>query len=92
MPCNGNSSEFCGAGNRMNIYASGSTTPSTKPVTSPPAPPGGWFPRGCYNDSSATRTLSKTAYIQVPMTIEACTSACAKDNYTLAGVEYAGGS
>lgn len=91
-PCNGNSSEFCGAGNRMNLYAFGSTTPSVKPTSFTPPPPGGWFARGCYNDSSAARTLSHTAYLQVPMTVEACTSACAKENYTLAGVEYAGGS
>ena len=90
MPCNGNSSEFCGAGNRMNIYASGSTTPSVKPSVVAPAPPGGWFDRGCYNDSSAARTLNVTQYLQVPMTIEACTSACIQNNYTLAGVEYGG--
>ena len=90
MPCNGNSSEFCGAGNRMNIYASGSTTPAVKPSVVAPAPPGGWFDRGCYNDSSAARTLNVTQYLQVPMTIEACTSACIQNNYTLAGVEYGG--
>jgi len=93
MPCNGNSSEFCGAGNRMNIYALGKTQPTTKPVASVPAAPGGWFPLGnnnCYNDTQGRRSLSNTQYLQVSMTIEACTSACLSAGYTLAGLEYAG--
>lgn len=94
MPCNGNSSEFCGAGNRMNIYASGNTQPTTKSVASVPATPGGWFPFGgnnnCFNDTNGRRSLSNTQYLQVPMTIEACTSACLSAGYTLAGLEYAG--
>jgi hypothetical protein len=85
MPCNGNASEFCGAGNRLDLYAAGSTTPSVKTASSTPAPPPGWFSLGCYNDSSAARSLSKPTYIQVPMTVEACTSACAKAGYTFAG-------
>ncbi|KAK3075865.1 hypothetical protein LTR53_000438 [Teratosphaeriaceae sp. CCFEE 6253] len=90
MPCNGNASEFCGAGNRLDLYASGGTTPSTKPAAKALAPPGGWLSQGCYNDSGASRTLSNTQYLQVPMTVEACTSACVADGYTYAGLEYAG--
>lgn len=74
----------------MNIYASGSTKPTTKPTTLAPPPPGGWFDLGCYNDSSSKRTLNKTQYVNVPMTIEACTSSCRNDNFTFAGLEYAG--
>lgn len=74
----------------MNIYSSSSTAAGVKPSTLTPSPPGGWFDIGCYNDSSATRTLNVTQYVQVPMTIEACTSACVQNNYTLAGVEYGG--
>lgn len=92
MPCNGNSSEFCGAGNHMNIYSFGSNTASVKAQTISPAPPGGWLDLGCYNDSNADRTLNVTQYIQIPMTIEACTSSCAQDKYTFAGLEYAGES
>ena len=94
MPCNGNSSEFCGAGNRMNLYAAGNTQPSKKPVSAVPAPPNGWFPFGgnnnCFNDTQGARSLSNNQYLQVPMTVEACTSACFKAGYTLAGLEYAG--
>jgi hypothetical protein len=90
MTCNGNSSEFCGAGNHMNIYTSGSSTTSVKPAVLTPPAPGGWFEIGCYNDSSADRTLNVTQYLQVPMTIEACTSSCAQNGFTWAGLEYAG--
>jgi hypothetical protein len=63
-----------------------------KPDSLTPPPPGGWFDIGCYNDSSTSRTLNVTQYIQVPMTIEACTSTCVQSNYTLAGLEYGGKS
>ena len=89
MVCNGNSSEFCGAGNRLDMYASSTTAPSVKVKSSTPAPLTGWFSLGCYNDSVGTRTLSNTEYLNVAMTIEACTAACSKAGYNYAGVEYA---
>nr|OQO23943.1 hypothetical protein B0A51_11072 [Rachicladosporium sp. CCFEE 5018] len=90
MPCNGNASEFCGAGNRMNIYGKGSAKPVVKPQSAIPPPPGGWSALGCYNDSQASRTLTKTQYLQVPMTIEACTASCFTAGFAYAGVEYGG--
>lgn len=90
MPCNGNASEFCGAGNRLDLYAFGDTIPSTKPASLAPPPPGGYKALGCYNDSAGTRTLSNTQYLNTPngMTIEVCTAACATAGYIFAGVEY----
>ncbi|KAK3679133.1 hypothetical protein LTR78_000693 [Recurvomyces mirabilis] len=90
MPCNGNGSEFCGAANRLDLYTAGNTNATPKPVTVTPPPPGGWFSIGCYSDSSSARSLSVPTYIQVPMTIEACTNACSTAGYTIAGLEYAG--
>lgn len=88
MACNGNASEFCGAGNRLDLYASGSTTPSVRSSSNSPAPPPGWQPIGCYNDSVQSRTLSQGQYGLGAMTIELCTAACAKGGYSYAGVEY----
>jgi WSC domain len=85
MPCNGNSSEFCGGSSRINIYDFNRT------VVPPPAP--SWSLLGCYTDSVAKRSLSVGT--DVPgganaMTVEACLSACKASGYTLAGLEYAG--
>jgi hypothetical protein len=74
----------------MNMYSSSASAALSKLDSLTPPPPGGWFDLGCYNDSSTSRALNVTQYIQVPMTIEACTSACVQDNYTLAGLEYGG--
>lgn len=89
MLCSGNSTEFCGAGNRLNLYAAGTTTPGPKPAPkSPPPPPGGWLATGCYNDTVGVRTLNNAQYGLGDMTIEKCTTACLSQGYNIAGVEY----
>lgn len=45
MPCSGNSAEFCGAGNLLNVYWSGAQPPSG-PITVPSV--GNWVSLGCY--------------------------------------------
>jgi hypothetical protein len=96
MPCNGNSSEFCGGPNRLNIYnfgasASSSVASSTSATsTSAAAAPTGWTNLGCYTDSVAARTLANPMFVQGAMTVEKCTTACQASGYILSGVEYAG--
>jgi WSC domain len=79
MVCNGNSSEYCGGPNRLNVYA--------QPYV--PPPPAGWNALGCYTDAQASRTLNTTEYLNTAMTIEVCTSACKTAGFMYAGVEYA---
>lgn len=81
MICNGNSSEFCGGPNRLDVYRLGARS-----IISPP-----WAPLGCYTDSVQARTLS--VGLPVPggaanMTQENCQNVCLANNYNLAGVEY----
>ncbi|KAI5360847.1 putative carbohydrate-binding WSC, glyoxal oxidase, galactose oxidase/kelch, beta-propeller [Septoria linicola] len=93
MPCNGNASEFCGAGNRLNLYASGTTKPTTKPVSKVPPRPVNWISMGCYSDNVGGRTLSYGAQVQggsQNMTNNNCVQACQKAGYTIAGTEYSG--
>ena len=50
MLCTGNSSEYCGAGNLLNMYTSGATTPNTTAPSAPEIVPsvGPWVSLGCY--------------------------------------------
>ena len=101
MVCNGNSSEYCGGANRLDVYGAGQTSTIT-PL---------WSSLGCYTDVSQihedvhfhadlvnpfqsvnARTLA--IGMAVPggaanMTVENCQTACQAAKYTLAGVEYA---
>ena len=45
FPCNGNTNETCGAGNRLDLYWSGATSPAA-PVIAPNN--GLWISLGCY--------------------------------------------
>jgi len=97
MTCNGNSSEFCGGPNRLNVYDRSSaatvTLSSTATSTSATAEPtviNGWTSVGCYTDAVGARTLAVAQFLAGAMTVDACTSACAAGGYSLAGVEYGG--
>ncbi|QIW95400.1 hypothetical protein AMS68_000918 [Peltaster fructicola] len=88
MVCSGNSTEFCGAGNRLNLYAAGKVVPGLKPASKVVAPPPGWFSTGCYNDTVGTRTLNTAQYGLGDLNVENCTAACFKNGFSLAGMEY----
>lgn len=76
--CNGNSTEFCGGPNRLNVY--------TKR-----AAPSGWQAIGCYTDSVAARTLASRQFPAGGMTTESCLAACrSAGNFIYAGTEYGG--
>ncbi|KAH0543417.1 hypothetical protein FGG08_002275 [Glutinoglossum americanum] len=82
MPCNGNSSEYCGGPNRLDMYQFNKT-----------APVSAWSLLGCYTDSVGARTLGTPMYLPgggASMTVELCTAACHAAGFVLAGVEYAG--
>jgi hypothetical protein len=84
MTCNGNSSEFCGAGNQLNVYKAG-----TPPVVLKT----GWYYKGCYVDNNPGRALANGQNVlggAANMTVENCESACKAAGYSLAGVEYSG--
>ncbi|KIJ67360.1 copper radical oxidase [Hydnomerulius pinastri MD-312] len=85
MPCTGNSSEYCGAGNRLNVFYSGALPPAG-PITVPNV--GNWTSLGCYNDSSASRALAHGTGVTGSVSVETCTAACYSAGYPLAGMEY----
>ncbi|CAK7205222.1 hypothetical protein SEUCBS139899_007989 [Sporothrix eucalyptigena] len=86
--CAGDSSELCGAGNRLNVYY------QTGKQTGPPvaqARVGTFAYLGCYSEGTAARALASASFSSANMTQEACATYCTsgtKTNYTLFGVEY----
>ena len=99
IACPGNSSEPCGAGNRLQLYQSNSTisvsasTTTGAPITSPtassmtPASIGAFSYVGCYTEGTAGRALADSRVDNDPaMTLEFC--AGQMQAYQYFGVEY----
>lgn len=84
MPCSGDSTAVCGAGNRLTIF---------KDLTPPaPAPSAanipGYVYMGCYTDNTSGRVLNAgPALFSNDMTLEKCAAYCKDHDYF--GTEYA---
>ncbi|KAL6310273.1 copper radical oxidase [Sparassis latifolia] len=103
MPCAGNSSEYCGGPDALNMYNYTGTVP---PPTSPPGGGGGgggssspvypvtsgllypWAYAACYVDNAYGRVMSYEFPDNQNLTVEICIEGCAAQNYTLAAMEY----
>ncbi|TDL23466.1 copper radical oxidase [Rickenella mellea] len=103
MVCAGNSSEFCGGPNRLNVYNYTGTDLPTAPPNNPPAGGGGggapvfpvtnglptpWNYSGCYIDNAHGRVLGTELPDNSTITVEACINFCISQNMTLAGLEF----
>jgi hypothetical protein len=102
MLCLGNSSEYCGAGDLLDVYQSagstgvgGGTTTTTSASTAPSstggpvhvASVGAYTWAGCYTEATNGRALSTASEVNYnTMTVEICAAFCA--SYTIFGVEY----
>ncbi|KAL4076636.1 glyoxal oxidase [Scleroderma yunnanense] len=98
MTCAGNSSEYCGGPNRLNLYnytgtlTTSSTGGGGNELTSGPAPvksglAGNWTYGGCYVDNVNGRVLGNELDNST-MTVESCIAYCSSSNFTIAGIEY----
>lgn len=77
MVCSGDITEFCGAGNRVELYV----TTSTPTATLGPKPTVSSFTRlGCYTEVPG-RALTGANYADSAMTLEMCASNCAGFSY-----------
>lgn len=86
MPCGGNSTELCGAGNRLTMYSLNSTA---APVAAAPTIKqviGSYSYYQCQTEATTERALNALAYASDGMTLEMCISTCA--GYTYAGAEF----
>jgi hypothetical protein len=98
MTCSGESSQYCGAGNRLSVYARNGTPPPssttpTGPTSSSPPPvvtgvPEGWTSQGCWIDGAQGRILPHQVPDSQTNSQAACANACATAGYTISGTEY----
>lgn len=99
MLCNGNTTEYCGGPNRLDMYKFGGTTPTstTEAATSAAATtsaagttglPTGWSYKGCYVDNVDGRILATQQPDSQTLTVESCVKTCLASGYKVAGMEY----
>lgn len=104
MVCGGDSTELCGAGNRLSVYVLNGTsviTPSSltataivtstsvsDPTSSATGFPSGWTSQGCWVDGANGRILSHQQADNQQNTLQSCVATCAAAGYTIAGTEY----
>ncbi|KAF9220620.1 copper radical oxidase-like protein [Gyrodon lividus] len=102
MTCAGNSSEFCGGPDRLNLYNYTSTLSTVPPSgggnnnagagTTTVSPvtsglPGNWTYAACYVDNANGRVLGNE-HDDSAMTVASCISYCSSGNFTIAAIEY----
>ena len=102
--CPGNGNEYCGAGNRLEMYQKGGTAQSSTTATGTTAGatttvtatgnggatglPAGWTYAGCYKEGTSGRALPYQQPDSQTNTNEKCVAACIAAGYTVAGMEY----
>lgn len=87
--CSGDSSQQCGAANRLTVYRVGARSEPT--ITQDV---NGYSYTGCYTDDVNNRTLPRSQQVEKgpsANSAKACTQACFNNGYTLAGLEYSSG-
>ncbi len=93
MTCMGASSEYCGAGNRLSVYArAGAPPPGTTTTSAAPAPTGlpvGWTYQGCWIDGAQGRILPYQVPDSQSNSPAVCANACLAAGYNVSGTEYA---
>ncbi|KAJ7583869.1 hypothetical protein C8J56DRAFT_1054387 [Mycena floridula] len=102
MLCSGNSSEFCGGPNRLNLY---NYTGTDLPHTGPPGGGGGasgptgvspvltglpspWAYNNCWVDNANGRVFEVSITPSPSTTVESCIASCSAQNFTVAGLEF----
>ncbi|KAM0281361.1 hypothetical protein ACHAO9_010732 [Fusarium lateritium] len=82
-PCAGDSTQKCGAGNRISIWNNTLYTPtiSTEGLNSPPKY------LGCYTEGRGARALGDAKTTDKKMTLDICATFCSRKGYPYLGVE-----
>ncbi|RYP77038.1 hypothetical protein DL771_001328 [Monosporascus sp. 5C6A] len=86
MVCSGDDTQYCGAGNRIELYASTATRPTPTATLAPKPTVSAYVRVGCYEEVPHGRALTGAAYADGAMTLEMCASRC--DAFHYWGTEY----
>jgi len=81
FPCPGNAAEYCGGGNRLNMYSksvSDLSVSSSRTTT--------YSSLGCYTEATVGRALTGLTVADDTMTVEKCSKSCA--GFSMFGLEY----
>ncbi|CAE6341846.1 unnamed protein product [Rhizoctonia solani] len=83
IPCAGDSSQTCGAGNRLLVYTNGQITPGTAVL------PPGWSSTPKYiTEASTGRALVGNSFTSQSLTLDRCMDVCDQTGFEYAGAEY----
>ncbi|KAJ7905890.1 glyoxal oxidase N-terminus-domain-containing protein [Mycena leptocephala] len=89
LGCGGNSTQACGAGNRLSVYS------TTQDITILPVPvpqnssiPGSWSYKGCLAEANNARVFPWQLEDSNNNSATACLSQCAAFGYTAGGMEF----
>ncbi|ESZ98504.1 hypothetical protein SBOR_1166 [Sclerotinia borealis F-4128] len=87
MPCSGNSSETCGAGNRLSVYSLGKVQTSQPASVQNRDLQGDWNYQGCLKDNVGGIRTFPYQIISANNTATNCLSQCHTFGYNAAGLE-----
>lgn len=86
MVCGGDTTEYCGDSNRIELYSTTASQPMPTATLAPKPTVSPYVRVGCYNEVSGGRALTGASYANDSMTLEMCASNCA--GFTYWGAEY----
>ncbi|KAJ7244340.1 glyoxal oxidase N-terminus-domain-containing protein [Mycena rebaudengoi] len=89
MGCGGNTTEACGAGNRMSVYST-TKNPTILPVPVPQNSniPGSWSYQGCLIEAVGSRAIPWQNIYPTNNSATTCLGQCAAFGYTAGGMEF----
>ncbi|KAI1099860.1 heme peroxidase [Jackrogersella minutella] len=86
MVCGGDSTEYCGDSNRIELYSTTASQPTPTGTLAPKPTVSPYVRIGCYTEIPDGRALAGAAYADDAMTLEMCASNCT--GFTYWGAEY----
>ncbi|KAK5627200.1 hypothetical protein RRF57_002915 [Xylaria bambusicola] len=81
MPCSGDPMEYCGAGDRLELYYSNTTAGPSQPLV---VGDYSWY--GCQTEGTGVRALAGKALVTANMTLDVCATFC--EGFKYFGAEY----